>query len=96
MELKNEIYDKLCFIKNNKYNLSSRKLSNIDILLFNNILISTSFLDKYDPQLSCRVKYIFYDMNMINKCNNCRKGVCDECDKECEESYKKCYKCAFT
>ena len=33
---------------------------------------------------------------VVNRCNNCRKGVCDECDKECEESYKKCYKCAFT
>lgn len=30
---------------------------------------------------------------VVNRCNNCRKGVCDECDKECELKYKKCYKC---
>lgn len=33
---------------------------------------------------------------VVNRCNNCRKGVCDECDKKCDESYKKCYNCTFT
>ena len=32
---------------------------------------------------------------VVNRCNNCRIGVCDECDKECKEIYKKCYNCNF-
>ena len=32
---------------------------------------------------------------VVNRCNNCRVGICDECDNKCDESYKKCYNCAF-
>ena len=32
---------------------------------------------------------------IVNRCNNCRKGICDDCDKKCNEIYKKCYDCAF-
>jgi len=32
---------------------------------------------------------------IVNRCNNCRIGVCDNCSKNCNESYKKCYNCAF-
>jgi len=32
---------------------------------------------------------------VVNRGNNCREGICDECHKECDKSYKKCYSCAF-
>ena len=30
---------------------------------------------------------------VVNRCNNCRKGICDQCDKKCNKLYKKCYTC---
>lgn len=30
---------------------------------------------------------------VVNRCNDCRVGVCDGCGKEIDETYKKCYKC---
>lgn len=32
---------------------------------------------------------------IVNRCNDCRIGICDECDEKCSEKYKKCYKCTF-
>jgi hypothetical protein len=32
---------------------------------------------------------------VVNKCNDCRSGFCDDCGKECNEYYKKCYKCLY-
>lgn len=32
---------------------------------------------------------------IVNRCNDCRKGICDVCDKTCDSKYKKCYNCAF-
>ncbi len=29
----------------------------------------------------------------VNRCNNCRIGVCDECENECNIKYKLCYNC---
>tara|TARA_R110000796_G_C14342091_1_gene410495 strand:- start:55 stop:564 length:510 start_codon:yes stop_codon:yes gene_type:complete len=30
---------------------------------------------------------------LVNRCNNCRIGICDECDKKCDNSRNKCYDC---
>lgn len=30
---------------------------------------------------------------IVNRCNNCRKGLCDKCGKKCNVSYKMCYGC---
>jgi hypothetical protein len=32
---------------------------------------------------------------VVNRCENCRIGVCDVCGKNCDEMYKKCYKCTY-
>jgi hypothetical protein len=32
---------------------------------------------------------------IVNRCNDCRTGICDKCNKECSCFYKKCYKCRF-
>ena len=29
----------------------------------------------------------------VNRCKECRKGVCDECGAQCNSTYKKCYSC---
>lgn len=29
----------------------------------------------------------------VNRCNDCRIGICDNCNKECNKTYKICYKC---
>jgi hypothetical protein len=31
----------------------------------------------------------------VDRCNDCRIGICDECDKNCDKTYKKCYSCNF-
>lgn len=31
--------------------------------------------------------------HIVNRCNECRVGVCDGCGKSCREDYKKCYTC---
>lgn len=31
----------------------------------------------------------------VNRCNLCRKGVCDGCGIKCNDKYKQCYKCTF-
>ena len=30
---------------------------------------------------------------VVNRCNDCRKGMCDKCDRMCSPQYKTCYKC---
>jgi len=32
-------------------------------------------------------------IRIINKCNNCRIGRCDECPNRCPEKYKLCFMC---
>ena len=32
---------------------------------------------------------------VVNRCHECRVGICDECSKNCDPGYKKCYNCAF-
>jgi hypothetical protein len=32
---------------------------------------------------------------IVDRCNECRVGLCDGCGKECDPSYKKCRKCYF-
>ena len=31
----------------------------------------------------------------VNKCNKCRKGICENCHEECNYKYTKCYDCVF-
>lgn len=32
---------------------------------------------------------------IVNRCNKCRIGICDKCNKKCNPKYRKCYNCAF-
>lgn len=32
---------------------------------------------------------------IVNRCNDCRVGVCDKCSKECNPKYKLCFQCYF-
>jgi hypothetical protein len=31
----------------------------------------------------------------INKCNDCKIGICYDCGKSCDERYNRCYNCYF-
>lgn len=31
----------------------------------------------------------------VNRCNDCRYGICDKCNKKCDDKYKKCLKCYY-
>jgi hypothetical protein len=32
---------------------------------------------------------------IVNRCNDCRIGICDGCDREIDDRYKTCYRCKF-
>jgi len=32
---------------------------------------------------------------IVNRCNECRIGLCDGCDRDIDSKYKKCYACKF-
>lgn len=32
---------------------------------------------------------------IVNRCNDCRNGLCDKCNKRIDEKYKLCYNCKF-
>lgn len=64
-----------------------------DILVLGNCCIK-----KFIPQSSrtCEKCGEPHKTRVNNRCNNCRVGICDKCDKKCDVSYKKCYNCTFT
>ena len=32
---------------------------------------------------------------IVNRCNDCRFGICDKCNKKCNSNYKLCFDCKF-
>ena len=53
----------------------------------------TKFVDKKGR--TCSLCGNSHKNRIVNRCNDCRKGLCDKCDKEIDEQYKVCYKCKF-
>ena len=45
---------------------------------------------------TCERCHASHNNRIVNRCNDCRKGRCDTCDKPCSETYKKCWKCQFS
>jgi hypothetical protein len=64
------------------------------ILVLGNCCIKR-FLPKKNSGRTCEVCGEPHKNRKINKCNECRIGVCDDCNKECDPRYKKCAKCFF-
>jgi len=42
---------------------------------------------------TCNIRDKPHKNRIVNKCNDCRFGQCDICDKPCNPKYKICYKC---
>ena len=50
------------------------------------------------PEVSgktCNVCGAPHKNRIVNRCNKCRVGVCDKCDRPCNPKYKVCYNCKF-
>jgi len=77
MNLCKEIQETLCFYKNGKYNVSSRKLVNIDKNLLENIIQTTHFLNGNNPKIIDRIRYILQGKTCINTCLNCQTPIID-------------------
>jgi hypothetical protein len=77
MNLRKEIQETLCFYKNEKYNVLSRKLVNIDKNLLENIIKTTYFLNDYNPKIIDRIRYILQEKTCINTCLNCKTPIID-------------------
>jgi len=50
------------------------------------------FLDKRRTCSECGEEH---RNTIVNRCNDCRWGLCDHCDDDIDEKYKVCYKCKF-
>lgn len=45
---------------------------------------------------TCELCEVPHKNRIVNRCNNCRKGLCDLCSIDIDPKYKKCYKCKFS
>lgn len=63
---------------------------NLNILVLGNCCIKR-FIKK--SSRTCEKCETPHKNRVVNRCNKCRKGICDYCDKRCNPSYKQCFKC---
>ena len=42
---------------------------------------------------TCSVCNAIHKNRIVNRCNNCRIGVCDDCDRKINDRFKKCFRC---
>ena len=61
------------------------------------LVLGNCCIKKFIPKSSRTCEYCEepHKNRVVNRCNKCRKGVCDVCNKKCNKKYKKCYNCAF-
>lgn len=59
------------------------------------LVLGNCCIKKFVPKSTrtCEICKEPHKNRIVNKCNSCRKGVCDECGKTCNDKYKKCYDC---
>ena len=62
------------------------------ILVLGNCCIK-KFIEKCSR--TCEICEEPHKNRLVNRCNNCRKGICDNCGKKCDKKYKKCYDCFY-
>lgn len=43
----------------------------------------------------CSVCNVVHRNRLVNRCNDCRKGLCDICNKKISLKYNKCYRCTY-
>lgn len=63
----------------------------------NIIILGSCCIKKFIPnkKRTCETCGNFHQNHSINKCNNCRVGICEICETECDYKYRKCYRCKF-
>ena len=61
------------------------------------LVLGNCCIKKFIPKSSrtCEICGDSHRNRVVNKCNECRMGICDICSKPCNPLYKKCYNCAF-
>lgn len=61
------------------------------------LVLGNCCIKKFIPKSSrtCEICGEPHKNRKVNKCNNCRIGICEICNKECDPKYKKCYNCEF-
>ena len=49
-----------------------------------------------DKRRTCHICDKEHRNRVVNRCNECRIGLCDKCDIRIPDQYDKCYKCKFS
>ena len=44
---------------------------------------------------TCKICGEPHKNRIVNRCHQCRIGICDVCDRKCNPKYKTCWKCTF-
>lgn len=59
-------------------------------------VIGSECINKFlDKRRTCSICGDEHRNRIVNRCNDCRWGLCDHCDKEIDDRYKICYVCKF-
>ena len=57
-------------------------------------VIGSECINKFlDKRRTCSICGDEHKNRKVNRCNKCRQGLCDNCDKKIDIKYKLCYKC---
>ena len=64
---------------------------------FENIMVlgSTCIKRFIGTQRTCNVCGVAHKNRIVDRCNECREGLCDTCDKPINACYSKCYRCKY-
>lgn len=102
MNLKNKIENELCFTKNDKYKLSSKKISTMNNEFIDLVKQETYYLNNFNPSTTDRLRYVLNKKHEINKCLFCNKEIlnlnhkfcshrCNNNSEETKNKFRKCY-----
>lgn len=61
------------------------------------LTLGSCCIKKFIPESTktCNVCGASHKNRIVDRCNDCRPGLCDICNKPCKKPYTKCYSCKF-
>jgi len=62
------------------------------------VVLGNCCIQKFCPDnnnRTCEICNEKHKNRVVNRCNKCRLGKCDICDKKCNDKYSTCYECKF-
>jgi len=61
------------------------------------LILGNCCIKKFIPKSgrTCEICDEPHRNRVVNRCNDCRMGMCDDCDGPCDDCYKKCTSCHF-